>query len=68
MDFKFFLHFLQDANLQAGASELGGGIAPHPSVCSNGFYVDIWNQCQMQQYYKSCLKSFLYKFGSFEVP
>ena len=28
MDFKFFLHFLQDANLQAGASELGGGIAP----------------------------------------
>ena len=29
-----------------------------PPVCSNGFYVDISNQRQVQQY-KSCLKSFL---------
>ena len=27
-------------------------------MCLNGFYADISNQCQMQQY-KSCLKSFL---------
>ena len=37
------------------------------TVCSNGFYVDISNQQQVQQY-KSCLKSFLLNFGSFEVP
>ena len=30
----------------------------HCTVCSNGFYVDISNHHQMQQY-KSCLKSFL---------
>ena len=29
-----------------------------PTVCSNGFYADIWSQRQVQQY-KSCLKSFL---------
>ena len=32
---------------------MGGG-----TVCSNGFYADISNQHQIQQY-KSCLKSFL---------
>ena len=36
-------------------------------VCSNGFYVDIWSQHQVHQY-KSCLKSFLKFFGSFELP
>ena len=30
---------------------------PHPPVCSNGFYADISNHQQMQQY-KLCLKSF----------
>jgi hypothetical protein len=30
MDFKFFLHFLQDANLQVGPSELGVGGLPPP--------------------------------------
>ena len=29
-----------------------------PTVCSNGFYADIWSQHQVQQY-KLCLKSFL---------
>merc|ERR1711997_1337131 len=29
------------------------------TVCSNGFYADISNQHQVQQY-KSCLQSFLY--------
>ena len=42
---------------------LGGG----GTVCSNGFYADIPNHYQMQQY-ESCLKSFLQTFGSFEVP
>ena len=41
----------------------GGG-----TVYSNGFYADIWNHHQVQQYSKSCLKSFLQNFGSFEVP
>ena len=41
---------------------LGGG-----TVCSNGFYADISNQRQMQQY-KLCLKSFLSNFGSSDVP
>ena len=45
----------------AGMTEPGG------TVCSNGFYADIWSQRQVQQY-KSCLKSFLQVFGSFEVP
>ena len=40
----------------------GGG-----TVCSNGFYADIWSQHQMQQY-EICLKSFLSNFGSSEVP
>ena len=36
-----------------GRSEnLGGG-----TMCSNGFYADIWSQRQMQQY-QLCLKSF----------
>ena len=39
----------------------GGG-----TVCSNGFYAEISNHLQMQKY-KSCLKSFLSNFGSFEV-
>ena len=42
------------------------GQLPPPTVCSNGFYADIWSQRQMQQY-KLCLKSFLSNFGSSEV-
>ena len=45
-----------------GAKGIEGG-----TVCSNGFYADISNQHQMQ-HYKSCLKSFLQNFSSFEVP
>ena len=37
------------------------------TVCSNGFYADISNQHEVQQY-KSCLKSFLQNFDSLEVP
>ena len=37
------------------------------TVCSNGFYADIWSQHQMQKY-QLCLKSFLWNFCSFEVP
>ena len=37
----------------AGMAEAGRG-----TVCSNGFYEDISNQHQVQQY-KSCMKSFL---------
>ena len=40
---------------------------PPPTVYSIGFYMDIWNHYQVQQY-KSYSKSFLYNFGSFEVP
>ena len=40
---------------------------PQGTVCSNGFYADIWSQHQVHQY-KSCLKSFLKFFGSFELP
>ena len=36
------------------------------TVCSNGFYADIWSQHQMQQY-QLYLKSFLSNFGSSEV-
>ena len=39
--------------LRGGQTNEGGG-----TVCSNGFYADIWSQHQVQQY-KSCLKSFL---------
>ena len=42
-------------------------IVPSPIVYSNGFYAEISNQRQMQQY-KSCLKSFIQHFGSFKVP
>ena len=46
----------------------GGHCTVWIGVCSNGFYVDISNHHQMQQY-KSCLMSFLLKkIVSFEVP
>ena len=52
-------------NTQQGLGE--GGNCPPCTVCSNGFYADIWSQHQVHQY-KSCLKSFLKFFGSFELP
>ena len=45
----------------------GPAESPPPTVCSNGFYADISNHHQMQQYI-SCLKTFLSNFGSSEIP
>ena len=59
------LQILKDERKDAEVNNFLVVPPPSPRVYSDGFYVDISNQCQMQQY-NSCLKSLvLQKYQNF---